>query len=123
MMVFALFKAELSAAAPKYAARINLENLNLEEFCKVYFHEREEHDPFEWAASNLAQAKANAEKKFTVPWRYAILRMHEVVGRIVRYLSAEDFKRFGQFKQIFVDDYATVPHESIERVLALHKAG
>ena len=64
------------------------------------------------------------ERQFTVPWRYAILRMHEVMERIVPFLAQSDFKRFSKYlKPVFVDDYATVPHESIQRLLALHWAG
>jgi hypothetical protein len=50
--------------------------------------------------------------------------MHEVIELLVPHLSDSDFKRFSRyFKPIFVDDYATVPHESIKRMLALHHAG
>ncbi len=34
------------------------------------------------------------------------------------------FQRFSRhFKPVFVDAYAAVPHESVERMLALHRAG
>ena len=57
-------------------------------------------------------------------WRYAILCMHEIVLRAVPHFNDEDLKRFHKhFKSLFVDDYATVPHQSIERLLALHRAG
>jgi hypothetical protein len=50
--------------------------------------------------------------------------MHEVIARIIPQLDDEDLKRFHKhFKTVFVDDYATVPHESIKRLLALHRAG
>lgn len=121
---FFLFKAELIEADLPYAKNIGLENLNLEQFCQAYFKEREECDPFTWAKLNLAEAKENQARKYTVEWRYAILRMHEIIGRIVPYLSADDYQRFSQnFKPVFVDNYATVPHESIERLLALRAAG
>jgi uncharacterized NAD(P)/FAD-binding protein YdhS len=121
---FALFKRELIAADPSYAAKIGLSSLALEEFCDSYFAERAAADPFQWAEQNLAEAKRNYAAKFTVPWRYAILRMHEVVALLIPYLEQEDFQRFTKFfKPVFVDDYATVPHESIKRMLALHRAG
>ena len=54
----------------------------------------------------------------------SILRMHEVISPIVPHLNDDEFERFTRyFKPIFVDDYATVPHESIKRMLALHHAG
>lgn len=121
---FALFKQELAAADPDYAAKINLDALDLEGFCDAFFAERMGVDPFIWAKQNLDEAKANYVSKYTVPWRYAILRMHEVLQLLVPELDAEDFKRFSSFfRPVFVDDYATVPHESISRMLALHKAG
>jgi uncharacterized NAD(P)/FAD-binding protein YdhS len=121
---YKLFKEELAGCDPDYAKHINLMELTLEEFSRAYFAEREENDSFEWAARNLKEAQMNHQKEYTVPWRYAILRMHENIAQIAPHLPAEDHKRFNKyFKSIFVDDYATVPHESIERVLAVHAAG
>ena len=121
--VFALFKQELAAADPSYSQKLNLHALTLEAFSHAYFAEREAQDTFVWAEQNLAEAKKNQAKHITVGWRYAILRMHEVIKCIVPKLLAEDHKRFCHyFKPIFVDDYATVPHESIERLIALHRA-
>jgi uncharacterized NAD(P)/FAD-binding protein YdhS len=121
---FFLFTRELAAADPDYASKIGLQDLTLESFCDAYFSERVAADPFEWAQQNLAEAEHNYAAQRTVPWRYAILRMHEVIEMLVPYLEHADFKRFSQFfKPVFVDDYATVPHESIRRLLALHGAG
>lgn len=119
-----LFKAELAAADPDYAARVGLDALALEDFGERYFADRVATDPFDWAKSNLAEARANFATERTVAWRYAILRMHEVLALIVSHLDEESLDRFnGLLKPIFVDDYATVPHLSIERLLALHDAG
>ena len=121
---FALFKRELITADPDYAARTGLATLDLEEFSMRYFADRVASDPFEWAERNLREAQRNYEARFTVPWRYAILRMHEVVALLVPHLEQADFRRFTRFfKPVFVDDYATVPHELIRRLLALHRAG
>ena len=121
---FSLFKAELAAADPDYAARIVVADLALEDFAERFFAERIAADPFDWAARNLREARRNFETGTTVPWRYAILRMHEVIEPIVPHLSDDEFARFSRYwKPVFVDDYATVPHESIERMLALHAAG
>lgn len=120
---FALFKRELTLADPAYAASIGLDGLALEDFCESYFADRVEADPFDWAQANLAEAKRNQAAEVTVPWRYAILRMHEVMATLIPHLEQADFQRFSRyFKPVFVDDYATVPHESIERMLALHDA-
>ncbi|MDH7638177.1 FAD/NAD(P)-binding protein [Sphingomonas oryzagri] len=121
---YALFKQELAAADPGYAARIDLADLDMEEFCDRFFAERIAADPFDWAQRNLEEARRNFETETTVPWRYAILRMHEVIELIIPHLDDAEFACFSRFwKPVFVDDYATVPHESIERMLALHRAG
>lgn len=121
---FELFRQELMAADPAYAAETGIAELGLEDFCESYFAGRVEADPFVWAEANLAEAQTNYAAEHTVPWRYAILRMHEVLALIVPHLDAEEYRRFSRhFKPVFVDDYATVPHESIARMLALHRAG
>ena len=121
---FDLFRQELANADPDYAAQVGLDALTLENFCGSYFAERIAADPFDWAERNLAEAQANYEAKVIVPWRYAILRMHEVIERLVPHLDQDDFRRFSRYwKPVFVDDYATVPHESIQRMLALRRAG
>jgi uncharacterized NAD(P)/FAD-binding protein YdhS len=119
-----LFKQELANADPDYVAHLGLADIALKNFADRYFADRAAVDPFEWAVSNLAEARANYEKQTTVPWRYAILRMHEVLALIVPHLDVDDLERFNRFfKPVFVDEYATVPHLSIERLLALHRAG
>ncbi|MES2755669.1 MAG: FAD/NAD(P)-binding protein [Pseudomonadota bacterium] len=121
---YALFKDELAQADPTYAARVGLSGLALEDFAERYFADRVAADPFTWAAQNLAEARADYERAVTVPWRYAILRMHEVLALIVPHLDEDALERFSRYlKPVFVDEYATVPHLSIERLLALHRAG
>jgi uncharacterized NAD(P)/FAD-binding protein YdhS len=122
--VFELFRQEIMAADPDYAARIGLSQLELETFATAYFAERVAQDPFVWAAKNLAEVEHNRERRHTVPWRYAILITHEVVARVIPHLDDRDLKRFHRhFKSIFIDDYATVPLMSIRRLLALRRAG
>ena len=121
---FSLFKQELGAADPAYAEARSLAQLTLESFCDSYFADRRDVDPFVWAEENLREAERNLPRKHTVAWRYAILRMHEVIALVVPHLGDEDFERFSlYFKPVFIDDYATIPHESIKRMLALHDAG
>ncbi len=122
--VFELFRAELGAADSDYASSIGLGLATIEDIAERYFRKREAMDQFIAAARNLAEAKKNKVERITVQWRYTILRMHEVIASAVQHLDAEDLKRFHtHFKTVFVDDYATVPHESVERLLALHNAG
>jgi uncharacterized NAD(P)/FAD-binding protein YdhS len=121
---YALFKAELAQADANYAAKVGLDDLALEDFAERYFAERVAADSFASAQANLAEVRANFARKYTVPWRYAILRMHEVLALIVPHLGEDALERFNRYlKPIFVDEYATVPHLSIERLLALHRAG
>jgi uncharacterized NAD(P)/FAD-binding protein YdhS len=121
---FELFRQELTLADTDYAAALNLKAQTLEEFCDAYFEKRAQADPFNWARHNLEEAVTNAERNFTVRWRYAILRMHEVFGRLAPHLSDHDFTRFSDaLKTVFVDNYATVPHDSVRRLLALHAVG
>ena len=122
--VFDLFRREIVARDPDYAARIGLSQLTVESFAAAYYADRIENDPFVWAAKNLAEAEDNRVKRYTVPWRYAILITHEIVARVIPYLDENDLKRFHRhFKGIFIDDYATVPLMSIRRLLALSRAG
>ena len=122
--VFDLFRKEVLAADPDYAAKIGLFDLDVESFATAYFAERAESDPFVWAAKNLAEAEHNRERRYTVAWRYAILITHEVIARVVPHLHDTDLKRFHRFfKGVFIDDYATVPLMSIRRLLALHRVG
>jgi uncharacterized NAD(P)/FAD-binding protein YdhS len=122
--VFDLFKQEIAACDPGYAADIGLALLSVETFAPAYFAAREAADPFTWAASNLAEAEQNKIARYTVPWRYAILRMHEIFALAVPAFGEDDLDRFHKhLKTVFVDDYATVPHQSIRRLLALRRAG
>jgi uncharacterized NAD(P)/FAD-binding protein YdhS len=121
---YELFRQELALADAGYAAALGLEAQTLEEFCNAYFEKRARADPFDWARQNLEEAVKNAGRNFTVRWRYAILRMHEVFGLLASHLSDVDFTRFSDtLKTVFVDNYATVPHDSVRRLLALRAAG
>jgi uncharacterized NAD(P)/FAD-binding protein YdhS len=122
--VFDLFRRELLVVDPEYSAAKDLAQATLEAFSDAYFADRAAMDPFAWAEANLKEARENHAAKVTVPWRDAILRMHEVVATIVPRLDTRQFQRFSRhFKPIFVDTYGAVPHQSVERMLALHRAG
>jgi uncharacterized NAD(P)/FAD-binding protein YdhS len=121
---FELFRQELMLADAQYSIALGVRGKTLEEFCSAYFNERAHADPFDWARRNLAEAVANSERNFTVRWRYAILRMHETFATLAPFLCDADFVRFSEtLKPVFVDNYATVPHDSIRRLAALHAAG
>lgn len=120
---FDLFKRELTLADPAYARDIGLDDADIETFAERYFQRRTAVDPFRWAEENLQEARLNHENRITVAWRDAILRMHEVMAAIAPHLTGVAFERFNShLKPVFVDNYSSVPHESIERLLALHRA-
>lgn len=121
---FKLFKMQLVYSDPEYSKSINLEGLCMPKFKEAYFGARMVADPFVWAKANLDEAVSNYSSQCTVAWRYAILRMHELFGRVIPHLSANELIEFNTFlKPVFVDDYASVPHESIKRLLAAHQSG
>lgn len=122
--LFELLRAEINNADPSYAKRIRLSELTADNFANAYFAAREAHDPFRWARKNLDEVEYNKAHKLTIPWRYALLRMHEKVEEIVGDLSEADRVRFDNgLRIVFVDNYAAVPPESIRRLLALRDAG
>lgn len=121
--VFDLFREEIKIADPDYASEIGLDQLTVDTFADGYYARRSGTDPFIWAARNLAEAEHNYAQEHTVPWRYAILITHEIIAEAIPHLDAHDLTRFNRsFKSIFVDQYATVPHLSIKRMLALRNA-
>lgn len=122
--IFALVAAEIEAADPQWSERICLKTLDADNFSEAYFADRRRHDSFRWAEYNLHEVEQNKRAKRTVPWRYAILRLHEVVQDIVPHLDEKDRERFDVgLCKVFVDNYAAIPSESIRRLLALRDAG
>ncbi|MET4727989.1 putative NAD(P)/FAD-binding protein YdhS [Lysobacter enzymogenes] len=120
---FTLIAKEISRADPVWSNRISLTTLDADSFATAYFADRKHHAPFHWAEFNLREVERNKRDRCTVPWRYAILRLHEAVQPIVGKLSADDRCRFDSgLCKVFVDNYAAVPSESIRRLLALHQA-
>ncbi|MDE1916839.1 MAG: FAD/NAD(P)-binding protein [Sphingomonadales bacterium] len=122
--VFALFARQLRALDPAYAEAIDLAAATADTFAEHHFARRTACDPFVWAARDLADARRSHRRREAEPWRYAILRMHEPLGRIVPRLTPRDLARFERgLKRCFIDNYAAVPHLSIHRLLAMHEAG
>lgn len=122
--VFKLIQQEISSADPDWSQRIALESLNVDTFAQAWFAERKQHDPFGWAEENLAEVEQNKREKHTVPWRYAILRLHEAVQEIVPHLNEHDHKRFSKgLARVFIDNYAAIPSESIRRLLPCARRG
>lgn len=121
---FALFAEEIALADPWWAARVSLSERSPNDIADAYFADRVAHDALRWAQFNLAEVEHNKRNRITVPWRYAILRMHEVFQDIVPFLDDADRDRFDSgLSRVFMDNYAAIPSESVRRILALHKAG
>jgi uncharacterized NAD(P)/FAD-binding protein YdhS len=119
---FALFAADLADLDPAYAARVGVDRI--EGYADRHFADRRAADPWEWARADLAEAGRNRRRRHTVPWRYGLLAAHEVFEEVTPYLSDADLARFRQhLVPVFVDIYASVPHRSIRRLLALRQAG
>lgn len=122
--VFDLVRAEILHANPASALRIVLAGLDADGFAPACFAARQVADPFRWARENLEEVERNKAARITVSWRYALLRMHEQVEKIIPDLPDADRDRFDAgLKKVFVDNYAAVPSESIRRLLALRDAG
>lgn len=121
--LFALFCREIAAEDPAWAEAAALSEQTAETFADRYFAPRREADTFDWAERNLHEAERDARARRTVAWRYAILRMHEPMERMVALLDEGDRARFAGLKRVFIDNYAAVPPQSIRRLLALHRAG
>lgn len=121
---FDLMVQELRRQDPAWSARLGLEEQNADTFAGAYFEERARRNPFHWARHNLEEVERNKRARHTVPWRYALLRLHEVMEPIAPHLTEADRQRFDAgLRKVFVDNYATVPPESIRRLLALRAAG
>lgn len=122
--VFARFAGALSRLDPAYAAAIGLVALTADTFASAYFSARDARDPFAGAAQDLATSRQHAAYKHVVPWKYAILRMHEAFACCLDALDETELERFNRgMKSVFIDNYAAVPPLSIERLLALHASG
>ncbi len=120
---FALFRDGLAAFDPDRAAAIGLDWLTVETFAPAHFAERSEVPAMDWAAMNLKEARRDRRRNRTAPWRIALLRAHEVWESLTPHLNDGELDRFEKgLKAVFADGYASVPHRSIERLLALHAA-
>jgi uncharacterized NAD(P)/FAD-binding protein YdhS len=121
---FGIFLEDLRTLDPTYVAGIGRGAERLETFADAHFAKRRASDPFDWARADLAEARRNLRRRHAVPWRYALLRAHEVFESVTPLLSEADLDRFHKYlKPVFTDNYASVPHRSVERMLALHEAG
>lgn len=119
---FAVFAADLAQTDPDYAAGLDLSTP--ESFAESHFAPRMAADPWDHARRDLAEAARNRDAGHAVPWRLVLLAAHEVFEALTPHFTEADLARFGaSLKPVFSDGYASVPHRSIQRLLALRDAG
>ena len=119
---FALLVEDLRDLDPDYAASVDLSSP--EALSKSHFSPRMSSDLWEYARANLVEAEEGRRTRRAVPWRVALLTAHEVFEDLIPHFDEADLERFhNSLKPIFTDGYASVPHRSIRRLLALHDAG
>lgn len=122
--LFGQFVAVLGKGAPEWAARLDLASATADDFADRYFAARRSGSAWDHARQNLADVRNWHQNHDTPFWRIAILKAHEVFATVIPSLSKADLARFHRgLKRVFIDNYAAVPHLSIERILALHDAG
>ncbi|WP_052715837.1 FAD/NAD(P)-binding protein [Devosia chinhatensis] len=119
-----LFKQQLAADDPKFLADLGISRFTPESFAKGYFGMRKARQGFEAMAENLAESQKNYAERRIVMWRYTLMRAHEVFSQIVPFFDRKDLARFRRYLvPVFADAYGCVPHLSVQRLLALHRAG
>ncbi|PXA96205.1 hypothetical protein DMC47_18005 [Nostoc sp. 3335mG] len=122
--VFKLFKQQLEADDPEFLEDLALSRFTPETFAKAYLAMRRTRQGFGAIEADYRQSRRDYRDRRVVMWRYTMMRAHEVFGTIVPYLDDRDLARFQQhLTPVFADAYGCVPHLSISRLLALHRAG
>ncbi|MDP3551095.1 MAG: FAD/NAD(P)-binding protein [Novosphingobium sp.] len=122
--LFEKFAVVLAEQAPDWSAAIGLRDATADDFAERYFAHRRSGNVWEHARENLAHVKEWSHNHQTPAWRIIILKAHEIFASAVSSLTRRDLSRLHRgLKRVFTDNYAAVPHLSIERVLALHEAG
>src|SRR5215217_1492311 len=121
---FKLFKQQLVADDADFVRNLALPRSTPEGFAKAYFAMRKARQEFKAIEQNLSESTRDYRDRRVLMWRYTMMRAHEVFGTLVPYLDDRDLERFRQhLAPVFADAYGCVPHLSIVRLLALHRAG
>lgn len=121
---FKLFKEQLVSDDPAFVAELGIKRFTPEAFGKAYLSLRKTRQGFEAIEDNLNTSKRDYRDRRVIMWRYTMMRAHEVFSEIVPFLDQRDLKRFRRhLAPVFADAYGCVPHLSLQRLLALHRAG
>ena len=114
--------ADLQDLAPGYTARTRPDRL--EGYADRHFADRLAQGGWEAARSGLAGAVIDRDARHADPWRMALLTAHEVYESFLPHFTEAERQLFDkELRPVFADVYASVPHRSIRRMLALHDAG
>lgn len=115
---------DLAEADPACADRLGGPEVTPEALSQAWFAPRLSADPFDWAARNLIEAEASCAAHRAEAWRSVFLRAHELFEELLPHFSETDLDSCHvTLRGVFADNYASVPHLSIRRLLALRKAG
>jgi uncharacterized NAD(P)/FAD-binding protein YdhS len=118
----ALLVRELTAVDAERARALDL--ARIEGLAGRVFADRMAQDPWQASRADLQQAAEDRAARRADPWRMAWLGAHEVLEEAVPHLTEPDRRLLErELKPVFTDCYASVPHRSIRRMLALHEAG
>lgn len=118
----ALLARDLAAVDAEAAKALDV--ARLDGLAERFFAARLALDPWQASREDLERAAAERDAKRADPWRMAWLAAHEALEEALPHLDAGDRARLDDsLKPIFTDCYASVPHRSIRRMLALRAAG
>ncbi len=120
---FDLMMQEIRDCDPAYLDDLRMDAPAIEAFGSAYFARRQRMGAFRALRTNLAESRATILRQETIPWRYALLRGHEVFEAALPHLSADEWETFRtHLLPVFADCYAAVPHLSLDRLAALRAA-
>lgn len=113
---------DLRLLDPTYATRAQPDRV--EGYAERHFADRLKQGGWGAARTGLTTAAKAREARHTDPWRMALLAAHLTYESLLLHFSAEDRRQFDrELRPVFADVYASVPHRSIRRMLALNDAG
>ncbi|GGE38876.1 FAD/NAD(P) binding domain-containing protein [Primorskyibacter flagellatus] len=117
-----LLARDLHQLDPAYAALTRPEKI--EGYADRHFADRLTKGSWTAAKAGLEEAVADRDARRTAAWRMALLAAHLVYETILPQFTEQERELFDrELRPVFSDVYASVPHRSIRRMLALHDAG
>lgn len=122
--VFELLVRDLEEADPDWIATLGSNARTIDGFGPAYFAQRAQTGGFRAVRESFAAARDAMASKELIPHRYVLLRADALFDRILRHLDEAAYARFREcLLPVFADAYASVPHRSVSRLIAMHNAG